>query len=66
LQDWLGNWIALLLSVIVFTLAHAPNEGVTYLALASVAAAGLLLSVAYMLTGRLWLGIGIHIGWNFT
>jgi hypothetical protein len=66
LQDWRGNWIALLLSVIVFTLAHAPNEGVTYIALALVAAAGLLLSVASMLTRRLWLGIGIHIGWNFT
>jgi membrane protease YdiL (CAAX protease family) len=66
LQEWLGSWIALLLSVLVFALAHASNPGVTPLALASVAAAGLLLGAAYMLTGRLWLGIGFHIGWNFT
>ncbi|GGE60708.1 CPBP family intramembrane glutamic endopeptidase [Massilia psychrophila] len=66
LQGWLGSWIAVLISVVIFTLAHAPNQGVSAIALASVAGAGLLLCAAYMLTGRLWLGIGIHIGWNFT
>lgn len=65
LQDWLGSWFALLLSVIIFALAHGANDGITPVALASLAAAGLLLGAAYMLTGRLWLGIGIHIGWNF-
>lgn len=66
LQNWLGSWTALLLSVVVFALAHMGNEGATALALGCVAAAGLLLSAAYMLTQRLWLGIGFHIGWNFT
>jgi membrane protease YdiL (CAAX protease family) len=66
LQGWLGTWIAVLLSVVIFALAHAPNQGATAIALASVAGAGLLLCAAYMLTGRLWLGIGFHIGWNFT
>jgi membrane protease YdiL (CAAX protease family) len=66
LQGWLGTWLAVLLSVVVFTLAHAPNQGATAIALACVAGAGLLLCAAYMLTGRLWLGIGFHIGWNFT
>lgn len=27
--------------------------------------AGLLLGAAFLLTRRLWLAIGIHIGWNF-
>lgn len=66
LQNWLGSWIALLLSVVIFALAHMGNEGATAIGLACVAAAGLLLSAAYMLTQRLWLGIGVHIGWNFT
>ena len=66
LQGWLGTWLAVLISVLVFTLAHAPNQGATAIALACVAGAGLLLCAAYMLTGRLWLGIGFHIGWNFT
>jgi hypothetical protein len=34
-------------------------------ALSAVAIAGLLLGAAFALTGRLWLPIGIHIGWNF-
>ncbi|HEV7815741.1 MAG TPA: CPBP family glutamic-type intramembrane protease, partial [Janthinobacterium sp.] len=60
------SWAALLISVLVFALAHVTNDSVTAIALASVAAAGLLLSAAYMLTQRLWLGIGIHAAWNFT
>jgi hypothetical protein len=28
--------------------------------------AGLLLAAAYMVTRRLWLGIGFHIAWNYT
>jgi membrane protease YdiL (CAAX protease family) len=66
LQNWLGSWIALALSVVFFVLAHMGNEGATLIGMASVAAAGMLLSAAYMATQRLWLGIGIHIGWNFT
>lgn len=66
LQNWVGSWIALALSVVFFVLAHMGNEGATLIGLASVAAAGMLLSAAYMATQRLWLSIGIHIGWNFT
>lgn len=66
LQNWLGSWTALFLSVVVFALAHMGNQGATAIALGCVAAAGLLLSAAYMVTQRLWLGIGFHIGWNFT
>lgn len=66
LQNWLGSWIALALSVVFFVLAHMGNEGATLIGMASVAAAGMLLSAAYMATQRLWLSIGIHIGWNFT
>lgn len=66
LQNWLGSWIALALSVVFFVLAHMGNEGATLIGLTAVAAAGMLLSAAYMATQRLWLSIGIHIGWNFT
>ncbi|HEV7817430.1 MAG TPA: type II CAAX endopeptidase family protein, partial [Janthinobacterium sp.] len=38
LQNWLGSWTALLISVLVFALAHASNDSVTPIALASVAA----------------------------
>lgn len=66
LQDWLGRWRALVISLTVFSVAQLMNEEFTLLAVASVVAAGLLFSAAYMVTGRLWLGIGIHFAWNFT
>jgi hypothetical protein len=28
--------------------------------------AGIMLGAFYALTGRLWVSIGVHIGWNFT
>jgi uncharacterized protein len=42
--------------------AHASLQG----AVAIMLEAGVLLAGAYLMTRRLWLPIGIHIGWNFT
>jgi len=66
LQDWLGSWRALAMSVTAYCVAQLMREDFTVLTVASVAATGLLLSAAYMVTGRLWLGIGIHFAWHFT
>lgn len=62
----LGSWAALALSSAIFALAHLPNAGITLLAVSVTAVAGLMLAAAYMLTGRLWLAIGLHFAWNFT
>jgi len=61
----LGTRFALLLSGVLFALAHLPNENVTMLAIANTAMAGLLFSAAYLVTRRLWLPIGFHFAWNF-
>jgi len=66
LRNWLGSWRALVISLVVFAAVQLINEEFTLLTVASVAATGLLLCAAYMVTGRLWLGIGIHFAWNFT
>jgi len=67
LEQWLGSWIALALSAILFGLLHLLNPGVTLLnAGAVMLEAGILLAAAYMLSRRLWLCIGIHFAWNFT
>jgi membrane protease YdiL (CAAX protease family) len=67
LEQWLGSWIALALSAVLFGLLHLLNPGVTLLnAGAVMLEAGILLAAAYMLTRRLWLCIGIHFAWNFT
>jgi uncharacterized protein len=61
----LGTWGAIVVSGLAFGLVHGMDPGATATALASVALAGLLLGAAFALTGRLWLPIGIHAGWNF-
>jgi membrane protease YdiL (CAAX protease family) len=61
----LGSMAALLISSVLFALAHLPNAGLTALAVGATAAAGFLFAAAYMATQRLWLPIGIHFAWNF-
>lgn len=61
----LGSWIALGLTALIFAASHLPNEGVTLLAVAVTAVAGVMLGAAFMATGRLWLPIGMHFGWNY-
>jgi uncharacterized protein len=66
-QKALGVWSALALTSILFGAAHAFNHGATVGSSVAIALeAGILLGAAYALTGRLWLPIGLHLGWNFT
>lgn len=66
-EEWFGSWAALVISSVVFGLAHADAEGATLQGLVSISTwAGLLLVATYLLTGRLWLGIGLHAAWNYT
>lgn len=65
IEKSLGSWLSLLLSSALFAVAHLPNDGVTVLAVAVTAMAGVMFGAAYMLTRRLWLAIGIHFAWNF-
>ncbi|QTN26546.1 CPBP family intramembrane metalloprotease [Rhodoferax sp. AJA081-3] len=67
LESWLGSWIALAISAILFGVMHLPNPEATALSSAAIALeAGVMLAAAYMLTRRVWLAIGIHMAWNFT
>jgi membrane protease YdiL (CAAX protease family) len=66
-QQSLGTWLALLLSGLIFGLVHVLNPNASLLAALAIALeAGLLLGAAYLVTGRLWLPIGLHFAWNFT
>jgi membrane protease YdiL (CAAX protease family) len=66
-QSTAGTWIAIAVSALLFGAVHAANPGATPLSSAAIALeAGVLLSVAYVVSGNLWFPIGIHIGWNFT
>jgi len=62
-----GTWGALFLTSALFGLAHAKNPSATVgSSLAIAIEAGLLLGGAYAATQRLWVPIGLHIGWNFS
>jgi membrane protease YdiL (CAAX protease family) len=63
----LGTWGALLVTSALFGAAHAANRGATVSSSLAIALeAGILLGAAYAATGRLWVPIGLHVGWNFT
>ena len=65
LTDGLGLGPAVLLSSLVFALAHAGNPFASWTSTIGLIAAGLFLAYACLRTRRLWLPIGLHLGWNF-
>jgi len=56
---------AWLISSVVFGVGHAVNPHAGLVSTLGVTAAGLLLGLGYVLTGRLGLSIGLHFSWNF-
>jgi len=66
-EEWLGSWASVVISSVVFGFVHLMNPAATMTGAIFISIeAGLLLAAAYMLTRRLWLGIGFHISWNYT
>ena len=66
-EEWLGSWAAVVISSVVFGFVHLMNPDATLTGAIFISIeAGLLLAAAYMLTRRLWLGIGFHMSWNYT
>ena len=61
-----GMWVALVVSGLIFGLAHLINDNATWWSGFAIAIeAGLLLGAAYKWSGTLWLPIGIHWAWNY-
>ncbi|MEQ1687447.1 MAG: CPBP family intramembrane glutamic endopeptidase [Sphingopyxis sp.] len=61
----LGVWPALLATALLFGALHLSNPDASLFgALCLVAGEGVGAGL-YMLTGRIWLSIGMHAGWNF-
>ncbi|MBL9086614.1 MAG: CPBP family intramembrane metalloprotease [Planctomycetia bacterium] len=66
-EEWLGSWVSLAVSSLVFGFVHLINPAATVLGAVFISVeAGLLLAAAYMLTRRLWMSIGFHFAWNYT
>ena len=54
-----------LLSSLFFALTHFGNPNISTMAVLGLIAGGIFLAYGYIRTNRLWLPIGLHIGWNF-
>jgi membrane protease YdiL (CAAX protease family) len=61
-----GRGPALVGLALLFGLAHLANPGVTPLAVANIAAAGVFLGLAFYAPGGIFTAFGAHLGWNAT
>jgi membrane protease YdiL (CAAX protease family) len=67
LEEGLGSWIALLVVALEVGITHISNTGATAFSTIAVSIEfGIMLSLFYMVTRRLWLVTGFHFAWNFT
>lgn len=66
-EEWLGSWVALLVSSVTFGFVHLMNPDATLTGAIFISVeAGILLAAAYMVTRRLWMSIAFHMAWNYT
>jgi membrane protease YdiL (CAAX protease family) len=59
-----GRLPAIVGLALLFGLGHLFNPGVTGLAVANIAIAGVFLGFAFFTPGGLWTATGAHLGWN--
>ena len=57
---------AMILSSILFGLAHFGNDNASLMSMTLLSLNGLVWCIPFAITGNLWLSIGMHLSWNFT
>lgn len=65
IEESLGTNLALIISALLFGLAHLPNEHANVISVISATSGGILAGLLLSLTKRLWLPIFFHAGWNW-
>jgi uncharacterized protein len=61
-----GPVTAVVVSSVLFALAHGANPSIGTFALINIFLAGILLGIAYLRTLSLWFATAVHLGWNWT
>ena len=59
-----GAPAAVVISGILFGVAHGLNPGATFFSTLNTALAGILLALPYLRTRSMWMQIGVHWSWN--
>lgn len=60
-----GKYPALIISSLLFALAHITNPDFNWLTLVNIFLAGMVIGINYIYTQNLWYAICFHFGWNF-
>ena len=60
-----NKWLALLITAILFALAHSANPDFSIIPAINIFLAGILLGINYIYTKNLWFAIMLHFSWNF-
>ncbi|MBI2729793.1 MAG: CPBP family intramembrane metalloprotease [Sphingobacteriales bacterium] len=60
-----NRYVALILSALIFGIAHATNPSFSWLAFINIILAGLILGINYIYTQNLWYAVVLHFAWNF-
>lgn len=65
IQNWAGDWLALVVTSLFFGIAHLWNPDATlWSSFAITIEAGVLLGAAFLWRRNLWFVIGLHFAWN--
>jgi len=65
IEELTGSWIAIVVSLLGFSLAHGANPNSTVGSTAALFVSSILLLAPFVLTRRIWLSWGLHGAWNF-
>jgi len=65
LVEGMGAWPAVIVTSVLFALAHMDNPNIDAIALVNIGLAGVVLAGAYLRTRSLWVAIGLHWAWNW-
>ena len=59
-----NKYVALIISSILFTIAHGLNPNIDLLSIINLFLAGIVLGSTYIYTKNLWFPIALHLSWN--
>lgn len=66
MEEFIGSWPALVISILLFGFAHAGNPNATlWTSIAIAIEAGILLTAAFILTRNIWFPLALHFSWNY-